>query len=85
VSVSNHLPADRIRDEADNSRDPFISGRYIDEYACNNNEWRISKRLLITDWVIDHPADHSFYEANPTTNRGGRRGEDPSEVRNWPT
>jgi SnoaL-like domain len=72
------------RDEAGNPRDLFISGRYIDEYACNNGEWRIAKRKLITDWVTDHPADHSFYEANPTTNRGGRRGKDFSEARNWP-
>jgi SnoaL-like domain len=72
------------RDETGNPRDLFISGRYIDEYACNNNEWRIVKRKLITDWITDNPANHSFYEANPTTNRGGRRGEDFSEVRNWP-
>ncbi|MEY4500423.1 MAG: hypothetical protein RIS52_313 [Pseudomonadota bacterium] len=64
--------------------DLFISGRYIDEYACNNGEWRITKRLLITDWVKDDPADHGFYALNPTTNRGGRRGADFSEVRNWP-
>jgi SnoaL-like domain len=72
------------RDEAGNPRDLFISGRYIDEYACNNGEWRIAKRKLITDWVTDHPADHSFFEANPTTNRGGRRGADFSQTRNWP-
>jgi SnoaL-like domain len=72
------------RDETGNPRDLFISGRYIDEYACKNSEWRIDRRKLITDWVTDHPADHSFYKANPTTNRGGRRGQDFSEVRNWP-
>ena len=72
------------RDEAGKPRDLFISGRYIDEYACKNGEWRIVKRKLITDWVSDHPADHSFYEQNPTTNRGGRRGEDFSQTRNWP-
>jgi hypothetical protein len=72
------------REEAGNPRDLFISGRYIDDYACNNGEWRIVRRKLITDWVTDTQADHSFYEANPTTNRGGRRGADFSEVRNWP-
>jgi hypothetical protein len=72
------------RDEAGKPRDLFISGRYIDDYACNNGEWRIAKRLLITDWVKDDPADHTFYAANPTTNRGGRRGADFSEQRNWP-
>jgi SnoaL-like domain len=72
------------RDEDGNPRDLFISGRYIDEYACNNGEWRIAKRKLITDWITDHPADHTFYAQNPTTNRGGRRGEDFSQTRDWP-
>jgi hypothetical protein len=72
------------RDEAGNPRDLFISGRYIDEYACKNGEWRIARRKLITDWVTDQPADHGFYEQNPTTNRGGRRGKDFSQTRNWP-
>lgn len=72
------------RDESGKPGDLFIAGRYIDEYACNNGEWRIAKRLLITDWVKDDPADHGFYEANPTTNRGGRRGADFSQTRAWP-
>ena len=72
------------RDEAGNPRDLFISGRYIDEYSCINGEWRIAKRKLITDWLTDNPANHSFYDLNPNTNRGGRRGEDFSETRNWP-
>ncbi len=72
------------RDEAGDPRDLFISGRYVDEYACRNGEWRIAKRKLITDWVKEDPANHSFYVANPTTNRGGRRGEDFSQTRDWP-
>lgn len=72
------------RDDAGGPRDLFISGRYIDDYACKNGEWRIVRRKLITDWVTDQPADHSFYEQNPTTNRGGRRGADFSQTRNWP-
>jgi hypothetical protein len=71
-------------DEAGNRRDLFISGRYIDEYACHNGEWRIAKRKLITDWITDDPANHEFFAANPTTNRAGRRGEDFSERRDWP-
>jgi hypothetical protein len=71
------------RDESGGPRDLFISGRYVDEYTCKNGEWRIAKRFLITDWVKDDPADHGFYAANPTTNRGGRRGEDFSQKRNW--
>lgn len=72
------------RDEAGNPRDLFISGRYVDEYACPNGEWKIARRHLITDWVKDDPADHGFFAANPTTNRAGRRGEDFSQRRNWP-
>ncbi len=72
------------RDEAGNPRDLFISGRYIDEYACINGEWKIAKRKLITDWVTDNPANHGFYADNPTTNRGGRRGQDFSQTRDWP-
>lgn len=72
------------RDESGAPRDLFIAGRYIDEYACKKGEWRIQRRHLITDWVKDDPADHSFYAANPTTNRAGRRGEDFSQARQWP-
>lgn len=71
------------RDEAGQPRDLFIAGRYVDEYACKNGEWRIAKRKLITDWVKDDPADHGFYAANPTTCRAGRRGEDFSDTRDW--
>ena len=64
--------------------DLFIAGRYIDEYACRNGEWRITHRKLITDWVRAGAADHGFYAANPQTNRGGRAGADFSETRSWP-
>lgn len=74
-----------IKDEHGAPRDLIIAGRYIDEYACSNaGEWRIAKRLLITDWVTNHPADHAFYEQNPQTNRGARRGQDFSQTRRWP-
>jgi SnoaL-like domain len=72
------------RDEAGGPRDLFISGRYIDEYACINGEWRISRRALITDWVKDDPASHEFFAANPVVTRGARRGEDFSQTRAWP-
>lgn len=72
------------RDTAGAPRDLFISGRYIDEYACKNGQWKIAKRKLITDWVKDDPADHGFFAANPTAIRAGRRGADFSEARDWP-
>lgn len=64
-------------------RDLFISGRYIDEYTCRSGQWRIAKRRLITDWVSDHPADHSFF-AQPGIHKGARHGEDFSQTRDWP-
>ena len=70
--------------ETGEPRDFFVAGRYIDEYACHKNEWRILKRLLVTDWVTDVPANHGFFE-QPEIHRGGRRGEDFSERRDWPT
>jgi hypothetical protein len=72
------------RDETNHPRDLFVAGRYVDEYACKNGEWRIAKRKLITDWVSDDPANHAFFAANPETNRSGRKGEDFSERRDWP-
>lgn len=73
------------RDSGGNPRDLFIAGRYIDEYARRDGEWRIAKRKLITDWVTDTPADHGFFAANPDGNRGARRGADFSDRRDWPS
>lgn len=64
--------------------DLSIAGRYVDEYACRNGEWRILKRREIIDWVRNDPAsDGSFYIDNPTIPRGARRGEDFSQTRDW--
>jgi hypothetical protein len=60
-------------------RDLVIAGRYIDDYRCIDGDWRISRRVLLTDWVTDLPADHSFFENSPGALRGGRRGEDYSQ------
>lgn len=62
-------------------RDLFISGRYIDEYACRDGQWRITARTLVTDWVKDDPGSLAFFAANPTIVHGGRRGTDPSQTR----
>ncbi|MEE4453221.1 nuclear transport factor 2 family protein [Novosphingobium resinovorum] len=61
-------------------RDLFISGRYLDEYACRQGEWRIVRRVLVTDWVKDDPGTLDFFAANPGAPRGGRRGADPSQT-----
>lgn len=72
------------RDPEGNPRDFFVAGRYVDEYARRDGEWRIAKRKLITDWVSDEPADHAFLAANPSSNRGARHGQDFSDNRAWP-
>lgn len=72
------------RDASGVPRDVFIAGRYVDEYACNNGEWRIRRRHLITDWTRDEPADPGLLAGTPGSNRGARRGEDFSQHRGWP-
>ncbi|MDF2640464.1 MAG: nuclear transport factor 2 family protein [Novosphingobium lindaniclasticum] len=74
-----------VRDEAGGVRDLFIAGRYLDEYACRDGEWRITARLLVTDWVKDDPGTLDFFAANPGAVRGGRRGADPSDIQAWQT
>jgi hypothetical protein len=69
-----------VADEAGGVRDLFIAGRYLDEYACRDGEWRITSRLLVTDWVKDDPGSLDFFAANPGVVRGGRRGDDPSDL-----
>lgn len=69
-----------VRDEAGGVRDLFIAGRYLDEYACRDGEWRITARLLVTDWVKDDPGSLDFFAINPGALRGGRRGADPSDT-----
>jgi len=69
----------RTGSEAEGWRDLFIAGRYLDEYACREGDWRIAKRTLVTDWVTDNPGDKAFFAANPQAPCGARRGADPSQ------
>lgn len=71
-----------VKAEDGTVRDLFISGRYLDDYACRVGEWRIVNRVLVTDWVKDDPGSLDFFAANPGAIRGGRRGADPSQQRN---
>ncbi|MCJ2178747.1 nuclear transport factor 2 family protein [Novosphingobium album (ex Hu et al. 2023)] len=70
--------------EDDGVRDLFIAGRYVDEYACRDGEWRISARTLVTDWVKDDPGSLDFFVANPSAPRGARGGADFSQTRSSP-
>lgn len=73
----------RIREDGE-PKDLSVAGRYVDEYACRNGEWRILRRREIIDWARTDPAADAFLAENPFLPRGGRRGQDFSETRDWP-
>ena len=64
--------------------DLIVAGRYIDEYACRDGEWRILKRRELVDWARTDPATDGFVKAQPQLPRGGRGAADFSVTRNWP-
>lgn len=74
----------RTQDEDGCVRDLFIAGRYIDDYACRDRQWRIAARTLVTDWVTDSPGSLEFFTANPDAPRGARGGADLSQTRDSP-
>ncbi|MEA3264759.1 MAG: nuclear transport factor 2 family protein [Pseudomonadota bacterium] len=52
----------------------FVTGRYLDRFACRNGAWKIVRREVVID--SDSPATKSMdLSAYP---RGGRREADPS-------
>jgi hypothetical protein len=58
-------------------------GRYIDEYACRDGDWRIVRRRELVDWAKSTPAADQFLKDNALP-MGARRGADFSQTRNWP-
>jgi SnoaL-like domain len=73
----------RIRENGE-PKDLSVAGRYIDEYACKNGQWRIQKRCELIDWARTDAAADAFLAENPVLQRGKQRGEDFSQTRNWP-
>lgn len=63
--------------------DLLVAGRYIDEYACRDGDWRIVRRRELIDWAKSTPAADQFLRDNPLP-MGARRGADFSQTRNWP-
>lgn len=63
--------------------DLLVAGRYIDEYACRDGDWRIVRRRELVDWAKSTPAADQFLKDNALP-MGARRGADFSETRNWP-
>ncbi|MCR9278246.1 MAG: nuclear transport factor 2 family protein [Pseudomonadaceae bacterium] len=54
----------RYADDASDNRDLFIAGRYIDRYERRNEEWRISYRAELVDWVREGPAADAWFEGS---------------------
>ena len=63
--------------------DLLVAGRYIDEYACRDEDWRIVRRRELIDWAKSTPAADQFLRDNPLP-MGARRGADFSQTRDWP-
>ncbi|MDE2404873.1 MAG: nuclear transport factor 2 family protein [Sphingomonadales bacterium] len=73
----------RIREDGV-PRDLAVAGRYVDEYACRDGDWRIVRRRELIDWARTDDAADGFLADNPMLPRGARRGADFSETRDWP-
>jgi hypothetical protein len=61
-------------------RDLFIAGRYVDQYACRDGQWRIVRRTLVSDWASDQAATGQGHMDAPQTIHGARGGGDFSEA-----
>lgn len=72
----------RIHEDGE-AKDLIVAGRYIDEYACRNGDWRIMRRKELVDWARTDPAADAFLKDNDLP-RGGRRGQDFGQTRAWP-
>lgn len=69
--------------EGGEDKDLFIAGRYVDEYECRGDTWKILRRREIVDWArTDGVADH-FIRNEASVNLGGRLGTDFSDTRDW--
>jgi hypothetical protein len=61
--------------------DSIGSGRYLDRFEKRNDEWRVAKRVVVTDWFRNYPdtADWTNGPFNmPTAVRGHRYPKDDS-------
>lgn len=65
-------------------KDLLVAGRYVDEYANRNGDWRIVKRKEIIDWARTDPAADDFLKVNDFLPRGQTNKTDFSYTRDWP-
>ncbi|MCJ2188260.1 nuclear transport factor 2 family protein [Novosphingobium beihaiensis] len=63
--------------------DVIGAGRYLDRFEMRGDEWRIARRLVVTDWFRQYPdsADWSQGMLGIKTDPGGRYPDDESYKR----
>ena len=70
----------RVRGEDGQPRDILAGGRYSDVFEKRDDEWRVLKREVITDWFRDYP-DSADWDIGPfgmKVDPGGRWPDDPT-------
>ena len=66
----------RVKNAADEDRDLFISGRYVDRYERRAGVWKISYRSELVDWVREEPAADAWFAGSKMI-VGQRKPDDP--------
>ena len=66
----------KVKDDNDEDRAQFVSGRYVDNLECRDGAWKIAKRTMVTDWATNIPHDEAFFDNSIGIIRGGSRGKD---------
>jgi hypothetical protein len=70
----------RVIGEGGKRQDTIGAGRYLDRFEKRNDEWRIARRVVVTDWFRDYP-DSADWEVGPFGMKvppGGRHPDDLS-------
>lgn len=68
-----------VPNELGERADVIAGGRYLDRFEKRNDEWRILKRFVITDWYRTAPADKLWQPfGNPDVVRGEQKPADRS-------
>jgi hypothetical protein len=63
-------------DAFDNEMDYFVGGRYLDHFALRNGEWRIVRRVGMTDWTRLEPAQSRGFASIAPETVGQRSPDD---------
>jgi hypothetical protein len=78
--VETYWVAYHKRDDVDGrSMDNTMGGRYLDRMEKRNDEWRISDRVIVIDWMTEYPESGDWATRLPGVKfRTNIRPEDPS-------